>query len=198
MTRAERYKRNYRLIKNAYNNAVLAKRAQTWSDERIYNELGVKITKSTPKLKVIPKEKNTYYERKLKNFLYARELDIPVKEAKALTTYRKKKIASTADYLDSISKKRVAKNTERRIKLWRKWSANNNKLMPPAIEREAVELNRKMVVGGKQLDDDAHYGYMAKFYMYTKDMTYDEIKDLVSQDPHDEYKLIYKTEVTPI
>ena len=61
LTRAERYKRNYGLIKNAYQNSTLAKRGQTWSDERIYKELGVKVTsKSTPDLKKITSSQQTY------------------------------------------------------------------------------------------------------------------------------------------
>jgi len=45
LTRAERYKRNYALIRNKYNNSVLAKRAQTWGTKKLYNELGIDVNK---------------------------------------------------------------------------------------------------------------------------------------------------------
>lgn len=195
MTKAELYKRNYRLVKNAFQDTTLAKKAQTWSDKTLYDTLGIKATKSTPKLKKIDKSKKSYYNRKLNKFLYARSLDIEVKEAKKLTSTRNKKIESTSEYFDVTSKRRVATNKQRRLDLWAKWSAFNNKLMPPALDRQAREINRKKVVGGRKLDEQAHFGYMVVFYMFVSNKDQSEIEDIVKQSPHDQYQLIYKTTV---
>ena len=70
MTRAEIYKRNYRIVKNTYQNTILAKRAQTWSDDRLYKELGVKANVKTPRLKTITKKQQARFDRKLEKFIY--------------------------------------------------------------------------------------------------------------------------------
>ena len=53
-TRAESYKRKYRAILNAYKDSKLARKYRTYSEDRIYKEIGVKIPKKTPELKPIP------------------------------------------------------------------------------------------------------------------------------------------------
>ena len=68
MTRAERYKRNYRLIKNTFQNTTLAKRAQTWSDATIYEKLGIKVGgKRTPEIKKLKTKRQLGFY--LNNFL---------------------------------------------------------------------------------------------------------------------------------
>lgn len=200
LTRAERYKRNYRLVKNAYQDTTLAKLAQTWSDDRIYNDLGVKITKSTPKLRKVPKTKKAYYTRKLTKFLYGRSLGFTVVDAKKYTRYQKRKIESSYEYQDASSKKRNLKNKHRRMDLWADWSSHpagsKTSNFPPEIEKMARDFNRDIKMNdGKKLDDHAHYGYVVAFYMFVEGKTFDEISEFVKQDLNDEYGDLYKITV---
>lgn len=209
LTRAERYKRNYRLIQNAYHNSTLSKRAQTWGAEKIYNELGIKVdSKKTPQLKKIAPKRQSYYDRKLDKYIYARSIGLKPKESKKLVSYKKAKIDAAGEYYDAKSKKFNAQNKSRRVKLWKIWSERNiNEKgefdrtisnMPPEIEKIARKYNRQTEVAKKQLDDYAPYGYIVAFYMFVENKSFEEIKDLVNPDPHDAYKVHYKIEVRAV
>lgn len=200
LTRAERYKRNYGLIRNTYQNSTLAKRSQTWSDERIYKELGIKVSnKKTPLLKKIEPKKQSYYNRKFDKFIFARSIGIDVKESKKLTTYKKAKIRSSREYFDASSKKFNIQNKHRRMDLWSEWSSHpegsDRGNFPPAIEKEARRLNRETSVGGKQLDEQSHYGYVVQFYMFVENKSFEDVKELVKPDPHDALRVRYQTTV---
>ena len=194
LTRAERYKRNYRIVKNAYQNSTLAKRAQTWSDERLYNELGVKVEVKTPTLKTATKRQVTSAKRKLDHFIYARDLGMSVEDSRKVTKYKKSKIESTYEYLETKTKRFTTKNKIKRMDLWSEWSRGLGN-MPPEVERLARERNRETIVGGKQLDDYSKYGYIVAFYMFVENKPLNEIQDLIKPDPHDSYRVIYKTMV---
>jgi len=200
MTRAERYKRNYGLIRNAYQNSVLAKRGQTWSDEKIFKELGIIVTsKETPTLKKIDSSRQSYFNRKLDKFIYARSIGIEVADAKKLTGSKKSKIDSSREFYDARSKRFNIQNKRRRMDLWSEWSSHprgsDRGNFPPAIERAARERNRLTEVAGKQLDDHAHYGYVVEFYKFVENKQFNEIKDLVQPDPHDALRVRYETTV---
>lgn len=200
LTRAERYKRNYRYIKNAYQDATLAKQAQTWSDERIYNDLGVRVAKKkTPELKRIKPTQKSYYTRKLNKYLYARSIGLDVKPAKRLVRAKREKIDSSLDYEVTRNKRFNIKNKHKRMDLWSEWSrhsgANDRGNFPPAIEKAAIERNRLTQVAGKQLDDHAHYGYVVQFYMFVENKTWEETQELVKPDPHDALRVRYETTV---
>lgn len=209
LTRAERYKRNYRIIKNTYQDTTLAKSAQTWSDKRIYEDLGIKVAKKkTPEFKYIKKTQKAYYTRKLNKYLYARSIGLGVKESKRARPYKKSKIDVSYEYQDVSSKKRNIKNKNRRIALWKKWSLRNidkdgkftreKGNMPPEIEKIARDRNRQTEVAKKQLDDYAAYGYIVAFYQFVEGKTFEEIKDIVNPDPHDSLRVRYKTEVRAV
>ena len=122
MNRAERYKRNYRIVRNAYNDPKLARRARTWSDERLYNELGITTTvKKEPELKELSTN-NSYYERKLENFTYARKLGLNVKDAKKYTKYSKERIKTTSTYKKLADKPFDYENRVSRQDKWKEWS----------------------------------------------------------------------------
>jgi len=199
MTRAERYKRNYRIIKNTYQDTTLAKSAQTWSDDRLYSELGIKVeNKKTPDLKQIQPERKAYYTRKLNKYLYARSVGFDVKESRKFTSYKKQKIESSYTYQDVSNKKRNFKNRKRRLKLWGEWSDNITGNMPPEIEKQARDRNRATSVGGKRLDDFNSYGYVVAFYQFVQGRTFDEIKEFVNPDPHDSLRIRYEVTVRAI
>ena len=184
LTRAERYKRNYALIRNTYQDPALAKHARTWGDKKLYEELGITITKRTPDLKPTKTKKKAYYDRKLANFLYARGHGADVKTAKRLQNYRKEKIDSGIDFSKTKGKKMTNAQRERRMDNWSKWSSGGN-YFPPEIEADARKRNKSTNVGGKQLDDYAKFGYVVEFYRYVEGKGYDEILQMVKQDPHD-------------
>ena len=56
-------RRKYTAVLNAWGSAELANRARDWSDERIYNQLGVVVPKSIPK-KRRPSKKTVARKRK--------------------------------------------------------------------------------------------------------------------------------------
>jgi len=210
-TRAERYKRNYRLIKNAYQDATLAKAAQSWSDQKLYDDLGVKVTKSMPKLRQVPKTKKAYYNNKLIKFLDARDMGVSVKYAKQAYRTPKVKVLAQAEYNEVSGKKRVHTNKKRRMKLWGQWSTHfakgkkttkgmkGDSNFPPELEEQAVKINRSIkLANGKRLDDHADYGYVATFYMFVEGKTYEETLPLVRHDPHDAYKYKYDIKVRAV
>lgn len=193
MNRAERYKRNYRIVKNKYHDTKLAKRVQSWSDERLYNELGVKVGgKHTPDLKPTTPSQKVRARRELGKLNYALDLGMNIEDAKKVVKYKKSKIESTHVYLSTFSKKLTNKNKIKRMDLWSDWSRGRGD-MPPDIERKAREVNRSTVVGGRFLDDYDKYGYIVAFYTHVEGLDRDEIDALVRPDPHDSYSVIYAT-----
>ena len=194
MTRAERYKRNYRKIKNTYQDTKLAKQAQTWSDERLYTELGIKAEGATPELRTIEPEQQSRYKRKLEKFKFARDIGLDVDVAKKVTKYKKEKIINTHAYLQARATSDTNKNRIIRMDLWADWSGIRGD-MPPLVEKEARQINRETIIGGKRLDDYAKYGYIVAFYMFVENKSQDEIDDLVKPDPHDSYRVHYRTVV---
>ena len=205
LTRAERYKRNYRIIMNTYHNSPLAKFYQTHGAESIFNDLGVRVDhKKTPNLKHIKtRSQRLYYNRKLTKFLYGRGQGLNVVDAKRLIPYRDTKISQSAKYHKEMDKserrKKSLKSLHARMDLWSEWSThpsdNDRGFFPPEIELAARDRNRatriggKMVngkmEGGKQLDDYAHYGYVFEFYKFVENKTEEEIELHVKPDPHD-------------
>lgn len=196
MTRAERYKRNYRIIKNVYHDTALAKRAQTWSDEHIYNDLGIRVgNRKTPELKQnVSQRQITSAKRRLANFQYGRSLGLSVKEAKRVNRYKREKIEESSKYHSARKKRFNRSNKTKRMDLWSAWATHRSP-MPPEIEQEAREYNRSANVGGKPLDDYAKYGYIVAFYRFVENKPLNEIADLVEPDPHDSYRVIYATQV---
>ena len=197
LTRAERYKRNYGLIRNRYYDSKLAKKAQTWSDQKIYDELGINVTnRKTPTLKPATPAKQTRAKRELYNYQYARGYGLSVKESNKLKRYKKEKIDTTDLYLRTKKKRFTEKNRITRIDQWSIWSENGRGNMPPFIEKEAKKTNLDTIVGGRPLEHDDHFGYIVEYYRYCTDLDDEAIFDLVSQDPHDNTRVIYKTTVS--
>lgn len=195
MTRAEIKKRNYALIRNTYMRPDLAKSAQGWSDKRLYDELGIKVTKSTPKLKKVKASSKNYYNRKLEKFLYARGQGLDPIDAKKLTPYSNKKIASTSRYKEIKSKKFTAGNKQKRIDMWAKWSENDNRDMPPEIKKFAIEINRETKIRKRTLDDTDSYGYVVAYYIFVENQNEDIVKETVRPDPFDSYRILYPEDV---
>lgn len=203
LTRAERYKRNFRIIKNTYQDTNLARMARTWGEKRLFDELGIDVkNKRTPVLKQINTQRQkTYYTRKLQKFVFARAKGMKVVDAKRMTPFKESKIVQTSKFLKARNKKnqKKLKNIKDRQDLWASWGFKENKQsFPPEIEKAARDRNRKTKVGKKQLDDFAEYGYVVQYYMFVENRTFEEIQDLVKPDPHDALRIRYKTAVRVI
>jgi len=91
--------------------------------------------------------------------------------------------------------------------LWSEWSQDRSSF-PPEIEKAARERNRAtriggeringVMVGGHQLDDYAHYGYVVQYYRFVENRTFEEIKDLIKPDSADASRVRYATTVRAI
>jgi hypothetical protein len=194
LDRTQRYSRNYRLIRNEYNDAKLARRARTWSDERIYKELGIQVTKKPkPKLKELATEPKQvrYYQRKLDHFTYGRKIGLEVDDAKKYRKYSKSRIKRTKELKEVTAQKFDYENRRKRLDLWSKWSANDK--LPPDLERLARQYNR-----AQGLDDYDKYGYVAVYYRFIENADDSRIDSLVRPDPFDKYKVLYQADVIVI
>jgi len=193
-TRAERYKKVYRIVKNTYQDTALAKKSQTWSDETLYRELGIRIgKKKTPELKKINKKQRPYYSRKLAKYRQARLQSVSVKQSKKASTrgYSKKVIKNIAEYEQSLKRDYTKESFHDRKKAWSRWSKHegmerddktksytgrrnvrDKHSFPPEIVERAIERNRNAVhvVNGKlvsmNLDDYDRYGFAYEYYAY--------------------------------
>ena len=193
LTRAERYKRNYRLIQNTYQDSKLSKKAQTWSDDRIYKELGIKVAnKKTPELKKVKKERKTYYARKYNKYREARLKGLsPERSIKVRSKgYNKKVIGNYVEYEKALKRDISDSETERRVKIWEKMSKNEGMIrdekgkytgrdnirdklnLPPEIVERAIQHNREAyhIVNGKKVsmgfDDYDKYGFALEYYTF--------------------------------
>ena len=190
--RAKRYKKVYRIVKNTYQDTQLAKRSQTWSDERLYRELGVKVGKKTPELKKVKKTRIPYYRRKYKKFRQARLQSVSIKQSKKASTrgYSKKVVENIAEYERSLREEYTKESFHDRKINWSKWSKHegmekddsgkyagrrnvrDKHSFPPEIVERAIERNRNAVhvVNGKlvsmNLDDYDRYGFAFEYYAY--------------------------------
>lgn len=195
LTRAQRYKRNYGLIKNEYQDTKLAKKAQTWSDEHILNELGIDVKgKRTPKLrKLKTSRQKAYYKRKLSNFFYGKEIGLETQEAKKLAHRKLTRIDSTKEYLSSLTRKYGRREKKSRESLWSTWSEKGKGNMPPAIEQFAAEKNASVIMNdGNALDRFAHYGYTYAYYIYVLGYNDEQTQAAFRQNLNDEYDIMYQ------
>jgi hypothetical protein len=171
LSRSEKRKRNFALIKNKYADIDIARQARDWSDKRIYSELGIKVTKKTPDLKQYDAKTTRRKQRELKNFWYAREIGHSPQRAKQLKSYSHRKIDSSFQYERTIKRKYTKGSKEKRKELWKSWSSlthsntghfkRGNDNMPPEIRREAVKLNRE-----QGFDDYDQYGFAFMFFWF--------------------------------
>lgn len=197
MTRAERYKRNYRLIKNTFQNTTLAKRAQTWSDATIYEKLGIKVGgKRTPEIKKLKtKRQRDYYAKKYNKFVYGVDLGLVPVKARKLARRKKSRITETSSYQEALKRDFNKGEQDRRDALWKKWSEKGSGKMPPEIEEIAASKNAAQFVGEgknkKRLGRWAKYGYYWAYYSFVLDLDDEVIDSMLEQDIHDQYRVIY-------
>ena len=176
MTRNERRQRNYALVRNAYGDDDLAKKARDYGTKRLYQELGIKVVGTDiPPLKDIDHSRDKYYKRKLEKFQYAVDIGHSVKNAKKLTNYRNEKIKSSLSLVKITKRPFTYDNRIKRMDLWSTWSGSGKNNMPPDIERWARYYNREA-----GLDDYDKYGYAFAFYLFVENEDEEAVKKLLS------------------
>lgn len=180
----ERKERRYRAIRNRYGDVKLANKARGWSNERIFNELGVRVPKSLPKLKPLPTaEQLKTKQRDLARFQESvKEIGLTPKKAVQLKRYSKRRRNTSKEYYNEIAKPvdNSSKARSGRAIMWAQWSDD---ALPPEIHHLAKEINRATVgdflVRGqlvtKRLDDTDHYGYAVAYLAFVNRQTPDEV-----------------------
>ena len=162
LTKNEKRKRNDRLVKNKYGNVILARRAREWSDKRLYNELGIKVTDTVPE--IIQHDARTIKrkDRELDKFIYAKDIGLSIEHARTLTSYSKKRIKGTLDMTRVMKRPDNYDTYKAREDLWSEWSADG-KSMPPDITKIARYYNKQ-----QGFDNYDKYGYAFAFFLFVE------------------------------
>jgi len=201
MTRSEREQKRYTAVRNAYGDVKLANKARGWSDDRILNELGVKIPKSMPKLKAMPTdEAKTRKSLELTKFQYARQQGIEPIEAIRVKQYKKSKIDATKDFLTISAKTLNAETKLQRMRLWAEWSKpitrkkkkhsktdpdiyieTNN--LPPALVKLARQINADTMMDEKHhADRTDRYGFAVIYYAFVENRPVSDMQQQITID----------------
>jgi hypothetical protein len=163
----------YRAIRNTYGDSKLADKARNWSDERIYNELAIKVPKRPIKLRKLPSvttQKRKARELKKVKLLIAS--GIGAEEARYLRRESYKEINKyiqeiyyipVDDEDEKIIGGGIAKTREEeRREQWKAWSPKN---FPDWVVEMAEKINATTnALGG----EDDSYGYAVVYNAYTK------------------------------
>lgn len=194
MTRAERERRRYRVVVNATGDVKLARQLRARSDQFIYENYGIKVTKTIPKIREVSKE--TRYKKQLqaRKVRYAIERGVPVEQAIKLKKTSFNEIEKRARYYTPVNPPksvRISKpesTRKDRIEHWREWSKKENKEgFPMFIKRQAERINLKM-----GFDVNAKYGYTVMFYSYIEKESISKWLKLIQADKVTEMA-VYKT-----
>lgn len=159
----------YRAIRNAYGDPKLADKARNWSDERIYEEIGVIVPSRPIKLRKLPTVATRKRKaRELKKFKLLVRSGIGIEEARRL---RRETYAQIDEYIQEVffipdedekgdPLDRTSEETRR--KQWKAWSPRN---FPDWVTELAERINATTnALGG--VDDS--YGYAVVYNAYTK------------------------------
>ena len=174
LTKNEKRKRNDRLVKNRYGNVILARRAREWSDKRLYNELGIKVTDSIPEIVHHDERTLKRKDRELDKFIYAKDIGLSIERSRGLVSYSKKRIKSSLDMTRVLDKPFNYDNRKAREDLWSTWSAEG-KTMPPEIDRIARYYNKQ-----QNFDNYDRYGYAFAFFLFVENEDEDATKQIMA------------------
>ncbi len=186
-------RRKYAAVLNAWGSVELANRARDWSDERIYNQLGVVVPKSIPKRRR-PSKKTVARKRKAYDrYVYLQAINrTQYDSVMSPTTLRQlvtrgysnkriKQLISAERYapVDKVKVTTKAVSTidklqirRERMAQWREWSRTG---YPAEIENMAVMINRflgRQRAAGKLPDlkgdysDTSHLGWIIAYWAY--------------------------------
>jgi len=168
MTRAERYKRNNRLLLNRGLSADEARTQRYLSDENMFIRHGIRVTKEIPPIQKLTSRQLKTRQRRYNNFRFAIMRGANPERAKALEGYKRKYIDYEIRYYPY--KKGVPMTNairEDRMEKWKDFSKDET--YPATLYLLARQINRD-----EHLDLNSKYGYTVVFYMFVEKGYYDE------------------------
>ncbi|MEM0173392.1 MAG: hypothetical protein QXI16_02680 [Sulfolobaceae archaeon] len=193
MTRAERLKRNYAILRNITGDSKLSNRAKHWSEEKIYNELNIYVGDyiKTNKTKLKPYT-NNYRNRLLKSadnkYKYAVKHGVSEENAEIIKYQTYKVIDLQIKYqmfFKSKHKRFTKTEKELRSKEWKAWSEED--IYPPMLVHQARQINLK-----NNLDINDSYGFGIMFYYFTTNKSIEALQEQFKVDKNTG-RIIYET-----
>jgi len=183
MTRNERAKQRYAILRNITGDTKVSQQARYWSEEKIYKELNIYIPdhigKAKAKLKPITKQ---YRSRLLKSaenkYNYAIKNGVTPENAEIIKFQPYKVIDLQIRYqLYFKPKHRRFTRDEKKARddEWREWSKED--LYPPILVHNARNINLK-----KGLDINDSYGFGIMYYAFTTNKSPESLMDQFKPD----------------
>jgi hypothetical protein len=163
-----------RTIKNLTGDTELARAYRSRSNERIFQELGIRIPDRVPRLKearnrgTAAETVRTYVRSRptvREQPVVERFIERAAREERAPKVKREKKPKSISGEeidpkLEQWSKTSIAGRKD----LWRRWSNNKKQEMPKEIRRLAFKINREAGL----TDQTAAYGFAVIYYAFVR------------------------------
>jgi hypothetical protein len=182
MNRAELYKLRYRVIRNKTGNVQLARKLRSWSNERIYEEYGIKIPskpRKVPELKVVSEKKKKRVQNEIIRYRLALSEGYTPKGAREVKRKGFKRLIKPNT--NSILDEYFLGDRKDRKRQWAEWSKSNRKTMPTDVDVLAQKINRsEKDIQGNKFDLNAHYGYLVVYYAFILNKPIEEVrKDVV-------------------
>ena len=184
MTRNEKIKLRYAIIRNITGDSKLSNKAKHWGDIKIFNELNIDIAgyKSTPKAKLKPITKH-YKQRLLKSadnkYNYAIKHGVSEENAEIIK-YQTYKVINLQIKYQAFFKpkhKRFTKlERDQRKDEWTEWSRED--LYPPMLVHQARQINLE-----NNLDINDSYGFGIMFYYFTTNKDVKYLQEQFKADP---------------
>jgi hypothetical protein len=175
-TRLELLKIRYAVVRNATGDTALARKASQWSNKRIEREFGVSVRKT----ELRPVEDTKRQQRKYLNYKRYVELGFEPKEAKKLKTKRPERIKDIT--LKTKIKTYGKKTMDDRKEQWREWcktkDENGKNAIPPQLKELATRINN-IALDRYASDDNARYGYAVVYYAYVRQMSIEDVMDVI-------------------
>lgn len=208
LSRNEKRKRNYAMVRNEYQDAKLAQAARDMSDKKILELYGIDVTSKSaaPELRTIDKGRQSYYNSKLNKYQYAKEIGLDTETAQTLRTTTYKRIKSSLDYVRISQRRRTAKNIQSRKNIWKEWSTTNEiehhpdgrvkkrkSNFPPVLEKKAIRLNRE-----QGFDDYDEYGFAYTYFAFIENSDEAAALIIMPSQGAESYKYREQTTIKPI
>jgi len=193
MTRAEREELRYRIVRNAYADPAIARKARGWSDERIERELGLKVTKSIPKLQTYDGPTVQRKREEYKRFEYARSIGVESKKARELRRRKTDRSARKERWRDWCREEQRIREKRKEFRGYVRTFEDGG--FPESIREDAISLNRS--TGTKDhnvFDEDARYGWAVRYWAYVNGWSMEYALSRIVPDDYigDWYKGPYK------
>jgi len=183
----------------------LARKARSWSDEKIYQRLGVRVRNVS--LREITPRKRTRGTRKLELFEYALERGATIKRARHLSTrgYSKERIRHILFGGGGKGKKKIdgyiwpIQPKSRRPALWSEWSSETRGREFPSRVINAISwVNNQAKTNMGPVEYDAGYGFAVTCLCFyeTGDVRKEDLRrfmEMYSIDPFDADRYVEAT-----